>query len=77
MGYWRANRVLRGGSWNNNNTDNFRCDYRNRNNPYNRNNNNGFRLSRLSLIMAGYRLSYSGAPKIEVPAIPVQTSGRI
>jgi formylglycine-generating enzyme required for sulfatase activity len=44
-GYRSANRVLRGGSWNNNNTDNFRCDNRNRNNPHNRNNNRGFRLS--------------------------------
>ncbi|CAG1004079.1 hypothetical protein ANRL4_03413 [Anaerolineae bacterium] len=37
--------MLRGGSWNNNNTENFRCDYRNRNNPENRNNNRGFRLA--------------------------------
>jgi hypothetical protein len=35
--------VLRGGSWNNN-QNNARCAYRNRNNPHNRNNNNGFRL---------------------------------
>ena len=40
-----ANRVLRGGSWNNDNTDNFRCAYRNNNHPDNRNNNNGFRVS--------------------------------
>ena len=38
-------RVLRGGSWNNNNTDNFRCANRNNNNPENRNNNNGFRCA--------------------------------
>jgi len=39
-------RVLRGGSWNNDNTDNFRCANRNNNDPTNRNNNNGFRLAR-------------------------------
>ncbi|MBN1481414.1 hypothetical protein EH223_03515 [candidate division KSB1 bacterium] len=38
--------VVRGGSWNNNNPDNFRCANRNRNNPNNRNNNLGFRLAR-------------------------------
>jgi hypothetical protein len=36
-------RVLRGGSFNNN-QNNARCAYRNRNNPNNRNNNNGFRV---------------------------------
>lgn len=36
-------RVLRGGSWNNDNPENFRCANRNNNNPDNRNNNNGFR----------------------------------
>ena len=36
-------RVLRGGSWNNN-QDNARASNRNNNNPNNRNNNNGFRL---------------------------------
>ena len=35
-------RVLRGGSWNNK-PNNLRCANRNRNNPDNRNNNNGFR----------------------------------
>jgi hypothetical protein len=35
--------VLRGGSWNNN-RDNARCAYRNRNQPDNRNNNIGFRV---------------------------------
>ena len=38
----RALRVLRGGSWNNN-PNNLRASYRNRNTPDNRNNNNGFR----------------------------------
>ena len=36
-------RVLRGGSFNNN-EDNVRCAARNRNNPNNRNNNIGFRI---------------------------------
>lgn len=44
-----SNRVLRGGSWNNNAT-NCRVSNRNRNNPDNRNNNNGFRLSLSSQI---------------------------
>lgn len=35
--------MLRGGSWNNNNTDNLRAGNRNRNNPDNNRNNNGFR----------------------------------
>ncbi|NCF84402.1 MAG: SUMF1/EgtB/PvdO family nonheme iron enzyme [Verrucomicrobiaceae bacterium] len=38
-----SNRVIRGGSWNNN-EDKTRCANRNNNNPYNANNNNiGFR----------------------------------
>ena len=39
-----SNRVIRGGSWNNN-ARNCRSANRNNNNPDNRNNNNGFRLS--------------------------------
>lgn len=39
-----ANRVLRGGSWNNNGR-NCRSANRNRNEPANRNNNIGFRLA--------------------------------
>jgi hypothetical protein len=45
-------RVLRGGSWNNN-QDNARSANRNRNNPNNRNNNIGFRVvcvARLSVL---------------------------
>ncbi|HLC14942.1 MAG TPA: SUMF1/EgtB/PvdO family nonheme iron enzyme [Thermodesulfovibrionia bacterium] len=38
-----VNRVIRGGSWNNN-PANVRCANRNNNAPANRNNNIGFRL---------------------------------
>lgn len=41
-----SSRVLRGGSWNNDNPENFRGSYRNHNHPDNRNHNNGFRVSR-------------------------------
>jgi hypothetical protein len=44
-------RVLRGGSWNNN-ENNTRCARRNRNNPNNRNNNIGFRIVVVSHIAA-------------------------
>lgn len=37
-------RVVRGGSWVNNNPQNYRAAKRNRNNPHNRNNNGGFRV---------------------------------
>ena len=40
-----ANRVIRGGSWNND-PQNARSAYRNRNKPENRNNNLGFRVAR-------------------------------
>ena len=39
-----ANRVLRGGSWNND-TNNLRSSNRNNNTPGNTNNNNGFRVA--------------------------------
>jgi hypothetical protein len=45
-----SGRVVRGGSFNNN-QDNLRCAFRNRNNPDNRNNNRGFRLVCGSSIM--------------------------
>ena len=38
-------RMVRGGNWNNNG-QNLRSAYRNNNNPNNRNNNIGFRVSR-------------------------------
>ena len=43
----RGYRVLRGGSWNNNDNNN-RCANRNNNNPNNNWNNNGFRIARKS-----------------------------
>ena len=39
-----TNRVLRGGSWNNN-SNNLRSSNRNNNTPGNTNNNNGFRVA--------------------------------
>jgi retron-type reverse transcriptase len=51
---WTApcRRVLRGGSWNNN-PQNLRSAYRNRNNTDNRNNNNGFRVGSTLSARAG------------------------
>jgi hypothetical protein len=72
------NRVLRGGSWNNDNTDNFRCAYRNNNRPDNRNNNNGFRCA--STLDAGARTSTeAGACQRESRRLPgcPETDGRI
>ena len=39
---------MRGGSWNNDDTDNFRCANRNNNHPDNRNDNYGFRAASIS-----------------------------
>lgn len=39
---------MRGGSWNNDNAQNFRASNRNNNDPSNRNNNNGFRCAQSS-----------------------------
>jgi len=53
-----SNRVNRGGSWNNN-ARNVRVANRNNNNPDNRNNNLGFRLSSTNLheffVVQGWR----------------------
>jgi hypothetical protein len=49
--------VVRGGSWNNN-QDNARAAYRNRNHPSNRNNNIGFRVVGVSAMF--FRPSYGG-----------------
>jgi hypothetical protein len=50
-GLAKDTRVLRGGSFNNNRR-NARCAYRNRNNPNNWNDNNGFRVGVVSHIFA-------------------------
>lgn len=57
----RPARVLRGGSWNNN-AQNCRVSNRNRNNPGNRNNNNGFRLSLSSQTSLGLRTGRISRP---------------
>ena len=59
--------VLRGGSWNNEST-NVRAANRNRNNPDNRNDNNGFRCARpLSNGLAAARMLPAGLLS-ELPA---------
>lgn len=47
LGRWSrgSNRVNRGGSWRNDDASNFRGANRNRNDPSNRNDNQGFRLA--------------------------------
>ena len=54
-------RVLRGGAWNNN-QDNARSAFRNRNNPNNRNNNVGFRVLCSSHIFHPLRGTAPAAP---------------
>ena len=64
---WRsktgADRVIRGGSWNNN-ARNCRSAYRNRNEPDNRNNNLGFRCAR-----AHDRTGRSGPEQTAIPGV--------
>ena len=55
-GLVKDTRVLRGGSFNNNRR-NARCAYRNRNNPNNWNDNNGFRVGVVSHIFAFFQKS--------------------
>ncbi|MDL1911160.1 hypothetical protein FBQ81_10835 [Chloroflexi bacterium CFX6] len=52
----QRNRVLRGGSFNNNHR-NARCANRNRNNPNNFNNNRGFRVASSHIIILWRRLT--------------------
>jgi len=59
-----ANRVIRGGSWNNN-ARNVRAAYRNHNDPDNRNDNLGFRCAR-----AHNRTERSGPEQIAIPGVP-------
>jgi hypothetical protein len=51
--------VLRGGSWNNN-QNNARCAYRNRNEPDNWNNNVGFRVVAYGLLEARNAARFDG-----------------
>ena len=59
--WWQesASRVLRGGSWNNNNRDNMLSSNRNNNDPDNRNENIGFR----AVVEAGSGRKVVNAPK--------------
>ena len=63
-----CHRVLRGGSFANNQR-NVRCAYRNRNNPNNRNRNNGFRVVVASTIFqkAGIARRGVGAQDLAPP----------
>ena len=56
-----GNRVIRGGSWNNNDVANLRSASRNNNTPMNRNNNLGFRC-------AGTDLCHLARPERRAPA---------
>jgi len=58
-------RVLRGGSWNNN-QNNARVAGRNRNNPNNSNNNIGFRLVSTTFSPAGKALGHRSTTQAEV-----------
>ena len=54
-------RVLRGGSWNNDNPDNFLASNRNNNNPDHRNDNNGFRCAGEVMGGASPKAEHNGA----------------
>ena len=77
----KATRVLRGGAFNNN-RNNVRCSYRNRNDPNNRNNNIGFRVSLSTFFNAyGNALRVCLQCRVEkwrelFPAAPLSISGR-
>jgi hypothetical protein len=57
--------VLRGGSWNNNNSDNLRGANRNNNHPENRNNNIGFRVAEYLRLPESASSRRCGARKIK------------
>jgi len=67
--------VVRGGSWNNDNPDNFRGANRNNNDPTNRNDNNGFRVANTSKPEFG-RSGAAGA-RMESPGRFLVRKGRI
>ena len=80
---YRSHRVLRGGSWNNNNPTNLLSSYRNNNHPTNRNDNNGFRVV-LGVGGGGKALPVrdrkprDGARESALPAVSrVQTAGSL
>ena len=57
-----SNRVIRGGSWNND-ARNARVSNRNNNDPDNRNNNLGFRLARSSKQRADFEQAFVFHPR--------------
>lgn len=59
-----VNRLLRGGSWNNNPV-NVRASNRGNNTPSNRNNNNGFRLAKSTHLPVPARLRMPGPALIK------------
>ena len=65
-------RVLRGGSWNNNERGNLLSSNRNHNTPTNRNNNNGFRCV---LVVSGGK-ARQPAGRVRCSRFSVSTSGR-
>ena len=62
-------RVVRGGSWNNDNPDNLRASNRNRNDPTNRNNNLGLRCGRVCPVRPAAVAGDSGARGMD-PSMP-------
>jgi hypothetical protein len=72
-------RVVRGGSWNNN-QDNARATYRNDNDPHNRNNNLGLRVVRSSHIVIPLLMAQPGLYDVAwllracPPALPVRAT---
>ncbi len=77
----RSARVLRGGSWNNNDPDNLLSSNRNNNHPDNRDDNNGFRVvlagdparkaERFGAMRAGQRLVRQSQEDSSLTAVPV------
>ena len=68
--FYTGSRVIRGGSWNNNDAANLRAASRNNNTPANRNNNLGFRCARCARLLP----ARTGHPV--VPGAPLSYDGR-